>query len=386
VNSTAPFTILVADDVESNRILLRGILKKQNFNVEEARDGRQALEKLETSGIDIALLDVLMPDIDGFSVCREVRKSRGPSDLPILFVTAKTDDRDLIAGLNAGGNDYLVKPVNAQILLARLDAQVRLLSAARALKNSYEQLEAKKRMATVGLFAAGVAHNFNNILGAIHGSAEVIQMASNNNEMVLKAADLILRAAKRGATLTDSLLTFTRSPSQEAVCIPSEIAQAAVTMLPFVTKDNVTLNLELDDPLPAIAISPGDLSQVLLELLRNSIDAIADSGEILVKAFCNPENPELVTFRIKDTGRGIKPERIPHIFEPFYSTKNLDSFLGISLDGSGLGLSSVYNLVHNAGGSIQVVESSSAGTIFEFSIPRAAARRAEVSSLSNDLS
>ena len=190
-----------------------------------------------------------------------------------------------------------------------------------------------------------------------------------NEEQFNKAIDLIMRSSKRGAELTDSLLTFTQVSSKERCESAADAAKAAITMLPFVSRSDVTFVLEIDESLPPVRIPSADLSQVFVELLRNSVEAIGESGTVYVRA---ERCLESVVFEVEDTGRGMAPETADHLFEPFYSTKNLDSMLGIALDGSGLGLTSVYNLVSGAGGEIAVGKTSPNGTMISFSVPIAA--------------
>lgn len=396
--STQEFRILVADDVYANRLLLRRILEREGLSVIEAENGTETLELFKEPEFDIALLDVMMPDIDGFTICKTVRERFSTRDLPILFITAKTQDQDFQEGFDVGANDYITKPVNSTILLARLNAQIRFLSASRALKRTYEELVHTKRMETVGLFATGVAHNFNNILGTILGCAELIELHSKGNEKLLRTSSLILKAARKGADLTESLITFAR-PTENRVCLhPVDTIRSASKLIPSLSASMLKLEVEPPDgTIPAVAISPVDLAQVTIELLRNAVDALTQPGVISVKiraarvpatefppfgaAAVTPpaasgadedgaeSEREVVEIAISDPGKGMTSEQLEEVFAPFYSTKNTDRLMGIALDGSGLGLSRVYNIVSASGGTVRFVDSSSAGTTVVVTIP-----------------
>ena len=126
-----PHRILVVDDEPVNRLILSKQLESAGYEVREAADGFQALERLD--GVDMMLLDVMMPRMSGYDVCRKVRERLPPTELPILFVSAKGLPEDVTEGLEAGGNDYLVKPVRMQELLARITVHLDLLARYRQL-------------------------------------------------------------------------------------------------------------------------------------------------------------------------------------------------------------------------------------------------------------
>ena len=365
-------TILVADDIASNRLVLRHLLVRAGHRVVEAGDGPQALDIIHCQHIDIALLDIMMPVIDGYDLCRRIRERFSPTQLPILFITAKVADEDLAAGFAAGGNDYIHKPINPTILRARLSAQVSVLRMTRALEQTHAELAKKKRLETIGVFAAGVAHNFNNILGTVLGSAELIQLFTAPESDAHEAADLILAAGKRGAALVENLLSFARPADQQTCSDPNAIIKSVFSLLPTVSGNRLSFEIQVPEDLPPLSIAPEDFAQLLLELLKNGVEAMKKEGVLVFSAEQNPdpssERP-MVVFTIKDTGPGMPHHIVEHLFEPFFSTKNLDTNVGIALDGSGLGLCAAYNLASAAGGSIELVETGPQGTTLIVRIP-----------------
>lgn len=369
--SIAPLTILIADDVESNRAILRRLVAKTKHISVEATNGVEALDFLRSGAIDLALLDIMMPELSGLDVCREIRKERPAEELPVLFITARSEDRDVVEALEAGGNDYITKPINSAVFLARFYAQVRQLQATRALAHSYDALSKKKKMETVALFSAGIAHNFNNILGTIIGSSELIQMLSPEHPKIQRAAELILKAAKRGATLTDSLRAFCRAGEERGTSTPHEAVQAAIELSPRAERGQVLFLDDVPKDLPPLQIALPDITQVLLELFRNAIDAIDDGGQIRVAGRFDSQL-RMVVLAVSDTGRGIEPHLLESMFDPFVSGKNLDTLVGVTLDGSGLGLSVAYNILASAGGGMRVATTGPEGTTMELSIPAVA--------------
>jgi signal transduction histidine kinase len=367
------FTILIADDIPSNRLVLRKLLEREGFSVVEAENGAQSLSQIYTGLIDIALLDVMMPEMDGFEVCRRIRARFSQSELPVLFITAKTEDADLEQGFNAGGNDYITKPISSTVLRARLSSQIRMLSASRALTRSYEQISKKRRMETVGVFAASIAHNFNNILGTVLGSSELIELCTEEED-VKSASRLIAAAARRGAALIDNLLTFCHPGKEDYCSNPGDILRSTVSLLPSFRNSEIKIQLDILNEPPPLALSPDALAQIFIELLKNSAEAIQEKGEIHIRAdtlWDGELNSQAASFIVSDTGRGIPKHIQEHLFEPFFSTKNLDERMGIALDGSGLGLSTIYNLTEQAKGKISLLETNSGGTTFELILPTA---------------
>ncbi len=358
--------MLVVDDVSSNRLVLRRILEKNNYQVLEACSGGEALQMLKGQRIDIALLDVIMPDADGFSVCRQIRRHTPANELPVLFITAKTEDSDLAEGFLAGGNDYITKPINSIVLLARLRAQAELLRTNRALAETYVQLAQKKRMETVGVFSAAVAHNFNNILGTVLGSAELIEICAEKGSSISQAAELIIAASQRGARLVDSLITFTKPSERSAVVAPLSVINSVLSLVQTVCEPGITFDIRLPESLPALKISDENLAHILIELLKNAIDAVERSGTISLTVV---GQGNAATITVCDTGPGIAAGIREHVFEPFYSTKDLDPAGKMSLTGAGLGLCTVYNLLAQAGGSIEIVKSDNSGCTIKVQIP-----------------
>lgn len=141
-------TVLVVDDEIKIRILMKDFLGREGFNVLEASDGKKALDTFQesTSDIDLILLDVMLPELDGWTVCREIRKV---SEVPIIMLTARSEDFDEIHGFEIGADDYVQKPVKPSVLMARINALFRRLS---------KQLEEKKQLSCDGLEIDEISH------------------------------------------------------------------------------------------------------------------------------------------------------------------------------------------------------------------------------------
>jgi len=161
--------ILVVDDQEENVYLLRVLLASQDYDVLEARDGRQALEILEREACDLVLLDVMMPGIDGYQVCKRIRAGEKTSQIPVILLTAKRDVDSKVRGLDIGANDYVTKPFERKEILAR----IRSLLTIDELKKRLVEAE---QMAAIGKMIVTLNHEINNPLAAVMGNAELLAL------------------------------------------------------------------------------------------------------------------------------------------------------------------------------------------------------------------
>ena len=227
-----------------------------------------------------------------------------------------------------------------------------------------EQLRQAQKMEAVGRLARGVAHDFNNVLAAILGCAELLAMRFKAGDPSRLDAEEIQKAAERGANLTRQLLAFSRRQPLEPQRLDLHaIVRGVDSMLERLT-DNIELRIHTPGPPPDVRVEPGQIEQVLMNLVVNARDAMPDGGtiDITVEAVDLDERAALAypgmpagrygLITVRDTGAGIAPELQRHVFEPFFSTKDPSK-------GSGLGLSIVYGIAKEAGGT--VVFSTEAG-------------------------
>ena len=239
-----------------------------------------------------------------------------------------------------------------------------------------EQLRRAQRMEAIGRLARGVAHDFNNVLAAIIGSGDLLQMQLREDDPAREEACEIQKAAERGASLTRRLLTFARSQmlDPETVDLDAAVLRIAGT-LQRVAGERVPVRIRARGCPTRIRIEPGQLEQVLLNLVVNARDAMLPDGgpvDVAVDALtldtkaasAYPGIPagDYARVSVRDTGVGIEPEMQPHVFEPFFTTKEPSK-------GTGLGLSIVYSVTKEAGGSVTFASVPHQGTTFEVLLP-----------------
>ncbi|WP_025324234.1 GAF domain-containing protein [Deferrisoma camini] len=234
------------------------------------------------------------------------------------------------------------------------------------------QLTYSQRMEALGRLAGGVAHDFNNLLTAVSGYAEMVGRRVRGDGKGERAAREILKAVDRAAELTRQLLTFSRRQKVEPrVLRLNEALRDLTGMLERLLGEDVRLHLELGSGVGTVRADPGQLEQVVLNLVVNARDAMPRGGDLWVRTLRGVDGGRPVAvIEVEDTGTGIDPGVVEHIFEPFFTTKGEEK-------GTGLGLATVYGIVSQAGGRIDVVSRPGEGSLFRVLWPSADAPAAE---------
>lgn len=238
-----------------------------------------------------------------------------------------------------------------------------------------EQLHQSQKMEAIGQLAGGVAHDFNNLLTVIAGNVELLEDDLGRDDPLRQDLGQIAKATQRASSLTRRLLTFSR-PSREGVksVDVNEVILELSKMLVPLLGETVSLRHSLADEAPTVSIDPGELEQIIVNLVLNARDAIGDAGEILVLSRMSSRALDGglragVDICVRDDGVGMDAATQQRIFEPFFTTKPMG-------EGSGLGLSSVYGIVQRVGGSIQVESEVGEGTEIQIWLPSREVARA----------
>jgi two-component system NtrC family sensor kinase len=399
--------VLIAEDEPTTRRILSGVLLKMGYEVIAAADGAEAwgfLQKPEAP--KLLLIDWMMPQLDGLSLCRRIRETSACGYVYIIMVTARESRPDLLAGFEAGADDYIAKPVDPEELKARLRVGQRVLELEDAQKKAGLQLLQSEKMASVGQLAAGVAHEINNPTGFVSSNlktladyqADLLHLIDYYRrlnaflEQGLKAGidlsetgpmlqeikaieqqvdiDFILNdipqlieESREGTDRIKKIVLDLKDfahPGADKIC-EVDINRGIKSTLNVVwneLKYKATVSKELGD-IPKIQGYPQQLNQVFMNLLINAAQAIREKGEIQIRTLAVDGCVDVV---IADNGIGIPRENLSKIFDPFFTTKEIGS-------GTGLGLHVVHNIVRKHGGSIAVKSEVGQGTEFQIRLP-----------------
>lgn len=408
--------ILAVDDVEANLRLIAALLAGMGCELVRAHSGAEAVQKLEQQEFALMLLDVQMPDMDGYEVARRARASAPRRDLPIVFLTAgHSDDSSVRRGYGSGAVDFLFKPIQREVLrgkvrvfldlyrsrrdvadardaLQRSNLELRelavtkallaeqserakldLLGAYQELKTTQAQLVQAAKLASLGELVAGVAHEINNPLSFSIGHLSTVQrslasIAGHPNfahelRPEWARAGARLQAVESGLdrirALVVKLQTFSRF--ERGACDAVNVADcidSVLTILRHRLEGRIQVHTSFGDP-QIISCDPSLVNQGVMNLVNNAIDAIDGAGVINITT---GGEGDYYVISVRDSGQGIDADIRERVFEPFYTTKPVG-------EGTGLGLTITYSIVRGHGGSLVLRPLPEGGTEAIIRIP-----------------
>jgi DNA-binding response OmpR family regulator len=376
--------------VEDNKDILRAtqrILAAQKYEILTAMDGQQALDAARAELPDLVLLDVMLPRLDGLEVCRRLKSDARTSGIMIILVTGRGSVDNRVEGFEAGADDYVPKPFHLPELLARIRSALRikrltddlaernrqlvqseseLAERNRQLLKSQKDLIQTEKMATIGLLASGIAHEFNNIMAGISGYAQLAQRDPKHRDMLI---DVALTQTERALELTRSLSTYNRAKTDRSDCAVVEVIGNALCLVAKeLERTNVRLERDFREG-PRVRMSPGQLQEIVLNLVLNAIQAIEGPNGVIRIRVGPSAKPDRCVIEVSDSGKGIPDENLGRIFDPFFTTKG--ALGGGQQPGTGLGLTVCYNIIHSHGGDIEVASKLGKGSTFRVLLPRA---------------
>ncbi|MFT4925647.1 MAG: signal transduction histidine kinase/ligand-binding sensor domain-containing protein [Phenylobacterium sp.] len=408
-HSNHRFRILLVDDEPVNLQVLHDHLSVCNYQLVEALSGPQALKAMAEQGpFDLVLLDIMMPQMSGYDVCRQLRQDSGVSDLPVIFLTAKTQVADLVQSFAVGANDYLTKPVLKHELLARVETHLKLLDVNRHLEQQVtkrtNQLIQSVNMASLGTLTDGIAHEINNPTNFAHVSSENLKVDLSKLEQLIfnlagddadeallkhlkshflplyKHLETIQSGTVRIKNIVEDLQAFTHHGcgDVQVVTITDKLQSAVnlvrtkyLNVIEFVTHFSAK---------PVLECYPAKLNQVFMDLIVNACDAIETKNQptsVQKTSQASADKPAqplgqivitcklsdtMVDITIRDNGCGMDDDIKSKIFDPFYTTKEVGK-------GTGLGLSIVYNIIQQHQGILTVTSQVGVGTVFTIQLP-----------------
>jgi len=391
-----PYRILIVDDDSINRQVLANHLAKKHYLLEEAIGGQQALDIIEkaseglTEGqrpFDLILLDIMMPKISGYQVCKSVREKYLENELPIIFLTAKNQVVDLVESFGAGGNDYLTKPIIKHELLSRVETHLKLLDISRSLEHQVAErtIELEHAMQAKGEFLAKMSHEIRTPMNAIIGLGYLTlktDLDKKQKDLVVKTQD----ASQALLGLINDILDFSKI---EAGKMTIESVPMNIGALIKKTNDicahrthakGLELVVKVHKNVPSqIESDPVRLQQILVNLVSNAIK-FTERGDILIEVKISDKVAQLTNnniaadqnkqslrleFSVSDTGIGLNKDSIEHLFQSFTQA---DSSITRKFGGTGLGLSICHELTGLMGGEIWVESELDKGSKFSFTI------------------
>jgi signal transduction histidine kinase len=353
-------SVLVVDDTVENLRLLVGILSDRGYEARPVTNGAEALAAAEQEPPDLILLDVTMPSMNGFDVCRALKASESLREIPVIFLTALTDVQDKVTGFAVGGVDFITKPFHVDEVLARVASQVALRRARQELAESLTRLRALEKLRDDLVHM--VVHDLRGLLTVVIANLELAlpDLSGTAAEDVGHA----LSAAQAVARMANTVLDVSRMEEGKMplTLAPTDVAAlAAETARTFSAVDkNRVIRCAASGPITANC--DGDLVRRVIEnLVSNAVKHTPVGG--LVSVDVRQENGK-VRVSVKDDGRGIPEEIRGRLFEKFAATQKESK-----AHSAGLGLAFCRLAVEAHGGTIGVEPGTPSGSVFSFAIP-----------------
>ncbi len=364
-------TILVVDDDLMSLEMLVSILE-QEYRVVKAQSGAAALALLEQLRPDLILLDLVMPEMDGYTLFQRIKEQPALADTPVLFLTCMTEEQFEVKGLELGAVDYIAKPYNPHIV--RLRIRNHLL-----LKSRQDQLVAISRSKSE--FLANMSHEIRTPMNGVIGMTQLLRLTSLTPEQhqYLEAIEL---SADNLLDLINDILDLSKVEAGKVeldsadFSVHKAVQDVVTTQISRVHQKGLQLQLELSEALPLVV--RGDqlrLKQILLNLLGNAVK-FTEQGSITLSAdlVAYQDQSSLIRITVADTGIGIDPSMLRIIFQPFSQG---DRSITHRFGGTGLGLTICSRLAELMGGTITVASEPGQGSRFSlelpFGLPQAAA-------------
>jgi signal transduction histidine kinase/ActR/RegA family two-component response regulator len=408
--------ILLVDDSEAKLLSHEVVLAEIGENLFKASSAREAFECLLKNEIGLILIDVCMPELDGFELAAMIREHPRFQRTAIIFVSAVNFAHlDQLRGYQLGAVDYVPVPVVPELLRAKVKVFVDLYRKTRQLEKFNAELEARvlertadlrrfneeleqrieertheretalaqlfeaQKMDTIGQLTGGVAHDFNNLLMAVLGSLTLLEKRMPDDPQCRRLLQNAVQGAQRGAALTQRLLAFSRRQELKPEAVDLTVLVSGMEEL---LKRALGLAIELrytfSDALPPVLVDANQLELALLNVALNARDAMPNGGKLTITAMGESKDEsstgpdsrlppgEYLRISIADTGVGMDEETLAKATDPFFTTKGPGK-------GTGLGLSMVHGLAAQSGGLLRIDSAPDVGTTVQLWLPRAQA-------------
>jgi signal transduction histidine kinase len=378
--------ILIVDDTIPNLQLLSKMLTDEGYKVRAVPSGAMALTAAQSAPPDLILLDIALPDLNGYEVCQCLKRDDRTRNVPILFISALDDEMDKVKAFEVGGVDYITKPFQVAEVVARVETHLNLQLFQDQLRQTNEKLltanqqlaqardEALRANQAKSAFLANISHELRTPLNNILGYTELLQeeATESGSEQYLSDLQKIHHASSHLLTLLNDLLdlskveagklTFHITTFDVRAAVASVIADERIS----VEKNNNTFTTEIDPILGEMVGDETKIKQILFNLISNAAKFTSNGNVSFAAHQIKRHGKRWIEFRIVDTGIGIPPEKIKNLFDPFVQA---DESIATQYGGTGLGLALTKRLCQIMGGSIQMSSELNVGTIFVVTLP-----------------
>ena len=378
----AEYKILVVDDVQSNVLLLKALLGCEGFGIVYAMNGTEALEKVKSEHPDLILLDVMMPDMDGFEVAGHLKVEPEQAEIPIIFLTALNDSASVVKGFQLGANDFISKPFRREELLIRVEHQLSLVDARRVILRQTEEL--RKTIAGRDKLYSVIAHDLRSPMASIKMLCNTIMMSIDPQTVpgdVFEMLEMTNKTAEEVFSLLDNLLKWTKSQLGKLSNVPQPIDMVGLVdgvievFKPIAESKLISLELDSEVEFINVIVDIEMIKSVVRNLISNAIKFSHKNTVIMVHVKVQDVmdenkteegNGKEVLVTVSDRGCGIKNEDQEKLLN---ESTHFTTFGTDSEEGSGLGLLLCKDFVSKNHGRLWFTSEEGVGSNFNFTIP-----------------
>lgn len=367
--------ILIVDDTPENLRFLSTMLAEQGYEVRKALNGPMALSTVQADPPDLILLDIKMPEMNGFEVCEKLKSLATTREIPVIFLSALDDVLDKVKAFNVGGVDYITKPFQFEEVLARVENQLYIRHLQKQL--TQEKEAAEQAVKAKANFLAMMSHEIRTPLNGVLGMTQLLAETELTREQQ-KLLKVIEMSGDTLLTVINDILDFSKIESgqleleSQPINIRSCVENVGALLSLNAQEKKIEILYVVAHDVPHLILGdPIRLHQILINLVNNAVK-FTEQGEVLIQVEVNqnnikPKSPEYVSlqFSVKDTGIGIPPDKIDRLFKLF---SQVDTATNRKYGGTGLGLVICERLVKLMGGNIGVESQENKGSNFFFNI------------------
>jgi len=352
--------ILIVDDDKDVVDTINDILYAEGFDTYLAYNGKSALQQIQENDPELVLLDCYLPEMMGIDVLKKIR--RIDEDTAVIMMTGHGEEQLVVSLMKAGASDYLKKPLGKFTLLSAVKDVLRK-------KDINREIIQSERLILLGELFPFVAHEIRNPLHAIGGALTIIQKRAKSDPLIEQSISVMHEEITRLSNFVKECLDFS-NPSEPSKFASTDINDVITSSLDLLvpsfqnTSKKIDVSLSLQDSLPNVITNFNEIKQVVLNIIKNSVEAINSKGTLEIKTSHDPVySKNFITMEFTDNGMGIKKEITRKIFDPFFTTKT-------ATGGTGLGLSVCKKIIcENHGGPLTIDSKEQEGTTVTIRLP-----------------
>jgi signal transduction histidine kinase len=357
--------ILIVDDTPANLRLLSSMLVEQGHKVRSVINGQMALTATQAAPPDLILLDINMPDMNGYEVCERLKADEAARDIPIIFISALDATEDKVKAFNVGGVDYITKPFQLEEVVARVKTHLALRNLQRSLRR--EILERDKLIAELDAYAHTVAHDLKNPLGTLIGFSSMLETSYTelSDEQLHLCVNTIARSSRKMTNIVEELLLLASVRKEDVGADLLDMAAITAEALERLADMIAEYQAEIITPETwplAQGYAPW-VEEIWTNYISNGLKYGGDPPRVELGGRTPDEPDRQVCFWVRDNGAGLSPEDQARLFTPFTQIHQARA------KGHGLGLSIVERIVVKLGGQVGVESQVDQGSVFFFTLP-----------------